>query len=164
MPSRLARKLFDETEGAARKHQEKIASLDAGKPAIDWESYSRVIKGESDIVHDLKAKYNHISIPYPNDVENRMGAAEAKDVEIKEVRDLILSQVSDRTMDNEKDRAFFYRLPEARCMTEEMYMEAFPQRERVQPRDREQFEDEITDVKHKLAEFAQKRDERKKYL
>ena len=63
----------------------------------------------------LKAKYNHISIPYPNDVENRMGAAEAKDVEIKQVRDLVLSQVSDRTMDNEKDRSFFYRLPEARC-------------------------------------------------
>ena len=49
-------------------------------------------------------------------------------------------------------------------MTEEMYMEAFPQRERVQPRDREQFEDEIADVKHNLAEFAQKREERKKYL
>ena len=40
--------------GASRKHREAIASLEADKPSIDWDSYSKVIKGNSDIVHDLK--------------------------------------------------------------------------------------------------------------
>ena len=64
----------------------------------------------------------------------------------------------------ERNQRLSFESSYCRCMTEEMYMEAFPQRERVQPRDREQFEDEIADVKHNLAEFAQKREERKKYL
>ena len=43
-----------------------------------------------------------------------MGAAEAKDLQIKEIRDLVLSEVSVRTVENEKDRTFFRRIPEAR--------------------------------------------------
>ena len=48
-------------------------------------------------------------------------------------------------------------------MTEEMYMEAFPQRAIVEPRSREQLEGETETVVHQLDEYAKKREERKKY-
>jgi len=137
--------------------------MEADKPTIDWNGYAQIIKGESDIVNDFKAKYAHIDIPYPNDVDNRMGAAERKDLQIKEIRDLVLKNVVDRTSANNKDRTFFRRLPEARSMTEEMYMEAFPQRAIVEPRSREQLEGETETVVHQLDEYAKKREERKKY-
>jgi len=163
MPSRYARQLYDATEGAARKHMEAIASMEASKPSIDWNGYAKVIKGESDIVHEFKAKYAHIEIPYPDDVDNRMGAAERKDLQIKEIRDLVMKNVIDRTSANNKDRTFFRRLPEARSMTVEMYMEAFPQRDIVKPRSREQLEGETETVVHHLDEYAKKREERQKY-
>ena len=40
--------------GASRKHLEAISSLPAEKHVIDWEAYSKVIKGHSDVLHDLK--------------------------------------------------------------------------------------------------------------
>ena len=49
-------------------------------------------------------------------------------------------------------------------MTVEMYMEAFPQREKVAPRLRDQLETEIETVTHHLEEYAHKREERKKFL
>ena len=33
---------------------EAIASMEASKPSIDWNGYAKVIKGESDIVHEFK--------------------------------------------------------------------------------------------------------------
>jgi len=163
MPTGMAKQLYDATEGAARKHVEAISSMNPNKPSIDWERYAQDIK-DSDIVHDMKAKYNHIEIPYPKDVENRMGAAEAKHVQIKEIRDLVHSNIAMKTSENNKDCTFFRRLPEARSMTWEMYLEAFPQRDKVEPRTRDKLEGEIETVDHGLAEFAKKREERKKFL
>jgi len=181
MPSEKARKLYDATEGAAKKHMEKISELPAEKPIIDWEAYSKLIKSHSDIIHEFKAKYNHLVahpgdcedkakeienktiIPYPDDSDNRMGAAEAKDMEIKEIRDLVLEDVRTRTEQFNKERTFFRRLPGARSMTEEMYMEAFPRRAEVKPREREKLESEIEVANHELDVFEKKREERKKY-
>lgn len=161
MATPKARPLFEATEGAAKKHLEKINSLPSEKHPIDWEAYSKVIKAHSDVVHDLKAKYEHMTIPYPNDYYNRMGAAEAEDLKIKKVRDKVLKQVADNSELLNKDRTFFRRLPQARSMTEEMYMEAFPNRHEVEPRSREKLEDEIETVNHHLDDFQKKREERK---
>jgi len=163
MPSKKARQVYDATEGASRKHLDAISSLPAEKHVIDWDAYSKVIKGDSDVVHDLKAKYQHIAIPYPEDTHNRMGDAVAADINIKKIRDDVLDGVAQRTDQHEKDRTFFRRLPQARSMTEEMYMEAFPNRDQVKPRDRDEYEGELETVNHELKIFEKKREERAKY-
>ena len=50
-----------------------------------------------------------------------------------------------------------------RSMTEEMYMEAFPNRDQVKPRDRDEYEGELETVNHELKIFEKKREERAKY-
>lgn len=154
------KQLFDNVHGAAKKQMERIAALDAEKPKIDWESYARIIKGNSDIVHDLKAKYEHLDIPYPEDVEGRYGQAQAKDHQIKEVRDQVLAQVAKSTKECDRDRTFFRRLPQARSVTEEMYMELFPRRAEVEPREREKLEEEKEKLEVELADFERKREKR----
>ena len=62
----------------------------------------------------VQAKYQHITIPYPTDSDNRLGAAEAEDLKIKKIRDSVLEGVAKRTGQFEKDRTFFRRLPQAR--------------------------------------------------
>lgn len=154
------KQLFDSVHGAAKKQMERIAALDVEKPKIDWESYARIIKGNSDIVHDLKAKYEHLDVPYPEDFEGRYGQAHAKDLQIKEVRDQVLDQVAKSTKECDKDRTFFRRLPQARSVTEEMYMELFPRRAEVEPRDREKLEEEKEKAEVDLADYARKREKR----
>merc|ERR1719495_1956819 len=133
-----AKELYLVTESASRKHVEDIQAKQADLPAIDWDAYAK-------------------------DVDGRFGDAKAKDMEIKELKDEVLEEVRLRKESHDRDTTFFRNLPEARQMTYEMYLEAFPNSAKVVPKMRDETETALETVQANLDVFAKKREERKNY-
>merc|ERR1712168_1134320 len=86
------------------------------------------------MVDDFRAKYEAITVDYPDDASVKAIAAE------------VVQEVESKCAGSKKDIAFFEKLPAARSMTYEMYLELFPNASSVVPKEREQLEDELADV------------------
>ena len=108
-------------------------------------------------VDDFKAKYEAISVAYPVDAGNKLAVAADADAEIKAIAAEVVQEVDAKCAGSKKDIAFFGKLPAARSMTYEMYLELFPNASSVVPKEREQLEAELAEANAALEAHKSKK-------
>jgi len=145
MPGGKSREIYAAAKTSAETTMAKIVSSPAALPAIDWAMYSRLLPGVQ-MVDDFKAKYEAVEVAYPVDTGNKLAAAGAADASIKAIAAEVVHEVEAKCAGSKKDIGFFEKLPAARSMTYEMYLELFPNASSVVPKEREQLEAELADV------------------
>jgi hypothetical protein len=145
MPGGKSREVYAAAKISAETQMAKIVSSPAALPPIDWAMYSRLLPGVQ-MVDDFRAKYEAITVDYPVDAGNKLAVAAAADASVKAIAAEVVREVESKCAGSKKDIAFFEKLPAARSMTYEMYLELFPNASSVVPKEREQLEGELADV------------------
>jgi len=156
MPGGKRREVYAAAKTSAETQMAKIVSSPAALPAIDWNMYNRLLPGVA-MVDDFKAKYEAISVAYPVDAGNKLAVAADADAEIKAIAAEVVQEVDAKCAGSKKDIAFFGKLPAARSMTYEMYLELFPNASSVVPKEREQLEAELAEANAALEAHKSKK-------
>jgi len=145
MPAGKSREIFAAAKNSAETQMSKIGSAPAALSAIDWNAYDRMLPGEA-MVGDFRSKYESVTVPYPLDAANKTAVAAAADAAIKVAAAEVTAEVAAKCAGSKRDVAFFEKLPNARQMTHEMYLELFPNASSVVPKEREQLDAELAEV------------------
>lgn len=150
------RAVFSAAKTGMEGQMMKIAASPAALPKIDFDNYKRMLPGDP-MIDQFQAQYEAVSIAYPVDSAGKAAAAVAADAAIKTAATAVTAEVDDKCAGSKKDIAFFEKLPSALSMTHEMYLELFPNADKVVPKEREGLEAELADVNAQISDYRAKK-------